>query len=246
MKHGGYQIINLHNQNITSNTPITEEGVYNKIEGCKKPILVSGLKITISSTDIAPTTYAFKDFFAEMRIYDSKYVFKAPTGTTIAISDNDEISIILDPFITSLRGKWLFNRKLTFPPAMIKTGSGGDWTVLNVCNINFSTTDKIYTYNKPAYNNFIGMLFNERVSDGRQSLDFAITNKYDVGSTITNAANDVNVEYVYNFTDYSYPPYKESGSKFYLYEEPITITGGSDIENPLWIDWFRSNARKID
>ena len=45
MVKGGYQIINLNNHNHTSGVGAIHEGIYDKIEGTKKPILLSGITI---------------------------------------------------------------------------------------------------------------------------------------------------------------------------------------------------------
>lgn len=46
MIKGGYQIIDLENRNLTSQVGMTYEGIYDKIEGTRKPVLVSGIKIS--------------------------------------------------------------------------------------------------------------------------------------------------------------------------------------------------------
>ena len=45
MVKGGYQIINLDGHNHTSGVGAVHEGIYDKIEGTSKPILLSGIVI---------------------------------------------------------------------------------------------------------------------------------------------------------------------------------------------------------
>lgn len=44
MNVGGYQIIDLKNHNFVDNVDFTIEGIYNKIESTRKPILISGFQ----------------------------------------------------------------------------------------------------------------------------------------------------------------------------------------------------------
>lgn len=45
MVKGGYQIINLDNHPHTSGVGTVHDGIYEKIEGTKKPILLSGIVV---------------------------------------------------------------------------------------------------------------------------------------------------------------------------------------------------------
>lgn len=45
MLKGGYQIIDLENRDLRNNIGMQYEGVYDKIEGTRKPILISGLQV---------------------------------------------------------------------------------------------------------------------------------------------------------------------------------------------------------
>lgn len=45
MVKGGYQIIDLNNHNHTSGVGAMHEGIYDKIEGTRKPILLSGIVV---------------------------------------------------------------------------------------------------------------------------------------------------------------------------------------------------------
>lgn len=42
---GGYQIINLNDHPHTTGVGVTHEGIYDKIEGTRKPILLSGIVV---------------------------------------------------------------------------------------------------------------------------------------------------------------------------------------------------------
>ena len=45
MQKGGYQIINLNDHPHTSGVGVVHEGIYEKIEGTRKPILLSGITV---------------------------------------------------------------------------------------------------------------------------------------------------------------------------------------------------------
>ena len=45
MIKGGYQIINLENRDLRNNIGMQYEGIYELIEGTRKPILISGLRV---------------------------------------------------------------------------------------------------------------------------------------------------------------------------------------------------------
>lgn len=45
MIKGGYQIIDLENRDLRNNTGTQYEGVYEKIEGTRKAVLISGLNV---------------------------------------------------------------------------------------------------------------------------------------------------------------------------------------------------------
>ena len=45
MLKGGYQIINLNDHPHTSGVGAVHEGIYDKIEGTRKPIMVSGITV---------------------------------------------------------------------------------------------------------------------------------------------------------------------------------------------------------
>lgn len=80
MTKGGYQIINLGNHPHTAGVGVVHEGVYDKIEGTKKPILLSG--IAVNDTE-----------------YHDTYIFPCVNGTNyVAVvgrnpTTNEEIHI---------------------------------------------------------------------------------------------------------------------------------------------------------
>lgn len=45
MTKGGYQIIDLENRDLRNNVGMQYEGIYEKIEGTRKPLLISGLHL---------------------------------------------------------------------------------------------------------------------------------------------------------------------------------------------------------
>lgn len=81
MKLGGYQIIDLKNTPLNS-TAVVIEGVYAKIEGTRKPLLLSG--ININGTE-------YHDAFVTAKVNASNYEI-AVYGETITITSDDNIT----------------------------------------------------------------------------------------------------------------------------------------------------------
>lgn len=84
MNIGGYQIIDLEDTNIVTNMSKTITGIYNKVKGTRKPILISG--ITINNTK-------YHDTFSVPTVVGSNFQFTF-YGTTINISSQDIVTIV--------------------------------------------------------------------------------------------------------------------------------------------------------
>ncbi len=82
MNKGGYQIIDLKNVELTSGTGTVFDGVYEKIEGTRKPILVSGL-------NVGGTEY--NDAYVQFTVSGSNYTTTI-YGMTLTIADDDTVT----------------------------------------------------------------------------------------------------------------------------------------------------------
>ena len=89
MNKGGYQIINLENHPATSGVGFIVEGIHSKIEGTRKPILLSG--ITVDDVE-------YHDTYIFPCVNDTNYVAvvgRNPTTNVeyhINIQDNDMVT----------------------------------------------------------------------------------------------------------------------------------------------------------
>lgn len=83
MVKGGYQIIDLKNKTLTSGVGMVFDGVYNKVEGTRKPILVSGL-------NVGGTEY--HDSFVDFTVAGTAYTGTI-YGKTIKIEDTDTVTV---------------------------------------------------------------------------------------------------------------------------------------------------------
>lgn len=83
MLKGGYQIIDLKNKKLTSATGMVYDGIYDKIEGTRKAILISGL-------NVGGTEY--HDTFVELTVDGTDYKGTI-YGKTITISDKDVVTV---------------------------------------------------------------------------------------------------------------------------------------------------------
>lgn len=92
MQKGGYQIIDLKDHAHTSGVGAIHEGIYDKIEGTRKPILLSG--IVVNATE-------FHDTFIFPCVNGSSYVAVVGTNPTtnqqyvINIQDNDVVTFTI-------------------------------------------------------------------------------------------------------------------------------------------------------
>lgn len=121
--NGGYQIIDLQNNDLKTNSTITINGIYDKIEGnYNKPLLFSGIVIngvekpdTFATVEVDNTNYIVK-------LYDRK----------LTINDNDEI--------TSVRiTNHLYLYSMDFNDSTLETGI----SFPNGSYVFFLTTEKI-------------------------------------------------------------------------------------------------------
>lgn len=94
MKIGGYQIIDLENRNFTIGVGMQYKGLYEKIEGTRKPTLVSGVQI--GNTE-------YHDMFITFVAAGSTFVgqFTLREGDTVAVititvSDLDIVTITIE------------------------------------------------------------------------------------------------------------------------------------------------------
>lgn len=82
MKTGGYQILDFSGFPITTGTPVTVPGVYDKIEGTHKVCLVSGVVLD---------TVECHDAFVTPVVNASDFTFSA-YGKNWKIAANDEVT----------------------------------------------------------------------------------------------------------------------------------------------------------
>lgn len=83
MLKGGYQIIDLKNKELTSGVGMVYEGIYDKVEGTRKAILISGL-------NVGGTEY--HDTFVELTVNSTNFEGTI-YGKTITISDEDVVTV---------------------------------------------------------------------------------------------------------------------------------------------------------
>lgn len=83
MSTGGYQIIDLENYDFSPETAQTIVGVYAKIEGTRKPILLSNIVVDGKE---------FHDVFISPKLSGTTYSFEIYDEYNVSITDNDEIT----------------------------------------------------------------------------------------------------------------------------------------------------------
>lgn len=86
MKIGGYQIINLKGKNLTTGVGMVYDGLYELIEGTRKPILLSGIQIDDTE---------YQDVFAELSVNDSNLELRA-YNKVFTIQDNNVVVVTDD------------------------------------------------------------------------------------------------------------------------------------------------------
>lgn len=86
MKIGGYQIINLKGKNLTTDVGMVYDGLYELIEGTRKPILLSGIQIDDTE---------YQDVFAEVSVNGSNIELRA-YGKVFTVQDNNVVTVTDD------------------------------------------------------------------------------------------------------------------------------------------------------
>lgn len=86
MKIGGYQIIDLKGKNLTTDVGMVYDGVYELIEGTRKPILLSGIQV--DNTE-------YQDVFVSVSINGSAFELKA-YNKIFTIEDTDVVTVTDD------------------------------------------------------------------------------------------------------------------------------------------------------
>lgn len=83
MQKGGYQIIDLKGKTLTSGVSMQYEGLYEKIEGTRKAILLSGLYVD---------GVEYHDCFVQPVVNSDAYDLIA-YGKTIRVYDTDVVTV---------------------------------------------------------------------------------------------------------------------------------------------------------
>lgn len=86
MNKGGYQILDLKNTNFALGTGAVVAGVYGKIAGTKKPILVSGIVIAGTEYHDTYVDFTINNTVFEGIIYGKKITIASTD--TVTISEN--------------------------------------------------------------------------------------------------------------------------------------------------------------
>lgn len=86
MNKGGYQILDLKNTNFALGTGAVVSGVYGKIAGTKKPILVSGIVIAGTEYHDTYVDFTINNTVFEGIIYGKKITIASTD--TVTISEN--------------------------------------------------------------------------------------------------------------------------------------------------------------
>lgn len=82
MRKGGYRILDFDNLPMTKSNKFAIDGIYEKIESCRKTFLLSGLNLDKKE---------FGDIFASPTVSGEDFVFKV-YGYTITISKDDNVT----------------------------------------------------------------------------------------------------------------------------------------------------------
>lgn len=90
MIRGGYKIIDLKNKPLEDSVGMVYEGIYDAIEECQKPIVLSGL-------NFGGTEY--KDLWAQFTLAGGNYEFKftdaARNDINIVVEDTDVVIVTI-------------------------------------------------------------------------------------------------------------------------------------------------------
>ena len=85
MVKGGYQIINLDGVVHNDGSGVTHEGIYERIKGTQKPIMISGININGSD---------YHDCYVEPNVKNSNYEFKM-YGYKVTVTNSDVVTFTI-------------------------------------------------------------------------------------------------------------------------------------------------------
>lgn len=87
-RNGGYKIINLENKELKLNVGMVYDGIYDEIEGSRKPLLISGLNIDGDE---------YHDFYSTPIVSNGSFIIgvMGTKGLThqIEVADTDVVTI---------------------------------------------------------------------------------------------------------------------------------------------------------
>lgn len=100
MKIGGYQIIDFKNKPLQFGVGMVYDGIYDLIEGTRKPILLSGLTVKVDiEEDDTSVVLESHDLFSFPTLDGSNYVFMVEfQGTTasLTVNSNDVVTLAVE------------------------------------------------------------------------------------------------------------------------------------------------------
>lgn len=108
MVKGGYQIINLDNVEHKQNVGVVHDGIYSKIKGTQKPIMISG--INIGGLD-------YHDCYVKPKDVNSKYEFEM-YGYKVTIDSDDVVTFYFIQPGTGIK-RFIFNNDFSSNPTFI-------------------------------------------------------------------------------------------------------------------------------
>ena len=79
---GGYQIIDLKNKNITTDVGMVYEGIYDIMEGTRKPIMVTGMQVDEKE---------YRDAIVDFTLVGSAYIGEIH-GKVMKVEDTDVVT----------------------------------------------------------------------------------------------------------------------------------------------------------
>lgn len=108
MVKGGYQIINLDNVEHKQNVGVVHDGIYSKIKGTQKPIMISGINIG---------GFDYHDCYVKPKDVNSKYEFEM-YGYKVTINSDDVVTFEVIKSDTGIK-RFLFNNDFGSTPTFI-------------------------------------------------------------------------------------------------------------------------------
>ena len=91
MIRGGYKIIDLKNKELISGVGMLYEGIYDAIEECQKPILISGINF---GGNLCPDRWV--DFTIDGSSYATAFLDASGNECTMTVTDTDVVTIIIN------------------------------------------------------------------------------------------------------------------------------------------------------